>query len=386
MYFSSDFLTELKEKVDMVLLVSEYTALHKIGSHTFQGRCPNPDHSDSSPSFRVFKKGYKNGKLINNYDTWACMGCHVGSKGHGNLGSDCIAFYQWIEKCNWYTAVTSLCDKFNIPIPSSEFDKLFKEKRKQSECYRSNMCMESLRCLYDRGLSDEDIESWKIGYNGKIVFPLMDRQKNVIGFTKRWMVVPEGRNDKYKNSATSKIFNKSSYFYGIHNLSNECDEIRITEGPMDAIMAHKYGAKNVVATLGTAFTDSHVEVIKALGKIPVLILDGDERGIDAIKRAVNKLAEAGVYCKLLIIPDNKDLCELAMECKETIEEYIADNAITYGMFIVKDVVNKYESAVNEFKVKYFNKIKTVIEEIPLESEREIIKQYILDKMNIKIGE
>lgn len=388
--FPQNFINEVKEKINLVELVSEYTTLNKVGDYIYQGRCPNPNHNDSSPSFCVFKKGYRNGKKINTYDTWACMGCHNGSKTtdskHKNYGSDCIAFYQWIEDVPWKKAVMDLCEKYGIPIPEGEFDKLYQAKKQQAESYVSNLYSMPKQYLYDRGLTDSDIKSWKIGYdgNGRITFPLMDRYNNILGFTKRWLQMPEGRNDKYRNSLASKIFDKSSYLYGIHNIDNNFDEIRITEGPMDVILGHKYGAKNIMATLGTAFTDRHVEVIKSLNKVPVLVMDGDGPGIAAGEKAIDKLASVGIYSKILILPSGKDLCDLSLELKDDIENYIEANAITYGQYKVKDIINGFDSDVNELRLRRFNQVKKVIEEIPYDAERMIMKEYINNRMNIAL--
>lgn len=382
--FPQEFINEIKERVDLVELVSEYTNLQKASAQIYQGRCPHPKHDDKNPSLRVWKRGYKNSK----YDSWACMVCHSGDKNiknkeHRNYGSDCIAFYQWIEGVNWKQAVYDLCEKYDIPIPSSEFDKLYKLKRIQTESYIKNLYSTPLQYLYNRGLSDNDIKKWMIGFQGnKIVFPLLNKYRHTIGFTKRWLEMPEGRNDKYKNSSSSKIFNKSNYFYGIHNLDDNFDEIRITEGPMDVIIADKYNAKNIVATLGTAFTDDHVQAIKHLDKIPVFIMDGDGPGITAAEKAINKLAEHGIYSKILILPDSKDLCDLSNELQNDIEKYISDNSLTYGQYKLQKIVNSFDSKVNELKLKEYNNIKKILEEIPYEAERMVMKNYIASKMNM----
>lgn len=211
----------------------------------------------------------------------------------------------------------------------------------------------------------------------------MDKYKNIIGFTKRWLVVPEGRNDKYKNSKASKIFNKSFYFYGQHNITEECDEIRITEGTLDVILGTKYGIKNLVATLGTAVTDDHAESIKNMEKIPVFIMDGDEAGIKAAEKAIDKLAKIGVYSKILILPLGKDLCDLSNELHFDIENYVQANSLTYGQYKLQKVVNSFDSKLNELKLKSFKEVKTILEEIPYEPERMIMKQYILQKLNMQ---
>ena len=383
------FINEIKEKVDMIELVSEYTSLSKAGTNVWMGRCPHPKHNDSSPSFRIFKAGYKNGKNINKYDSWACFGCHQGGKDNKtktkNFGSDCFAFYQWMEGVTWKQSILDLAEKYKIPIPSSQHDKLYREKKIQTQVCIDNLYEEPLHYLYNRGLSAKEIYDWRIGWDGqKIVFPLMDRYKNVVAFTKRWLEVPEGRNDKYKNSKTSKIFNKSCFFYGAHNINNEFNELRITEGPMDVIMANKYKAINVVATLGTAFTDEHVEVIKSLGLVPVLIMDGDYRGIEAGEKAITKLADAGVYSKILILPGGKDLCDLSKELGDSIESYISNHSITYGQYKVNTIVNGFDSDLNELKLKRYPDIKEILEEIPYEPERMIMKEYIMDKLNIRM--
>lgn len=384
-----EFLDKVKDKIRLVELISEYTALSKAGDKVWQGHCPHPEHDDSSPSFRIFEKGYKNGKRINKYDTWACMGCHCGNKTlnskHKNYGSDCFAFYQWIHGVSWKQAVNELCKKYNIPLPQSKFDRLFKIKKMQSDSYIKNLTEgKAKQFLYNRGLSDIDIQKWQIGFDGKIVFPLLDRYKNILGFTKRWIEVPEGRNDKYKNSKTSEIFNKSSYFYGLHNIDSNFNEIRITEGPMDVIMADKYNGKNIVATLGTAFTDNHVEVIKNLGLVPVMIMDGDKPGIAAGEKSIEKLAEHGIYSKILILPQNEDLCDLSRSLEYEIEDYISSNAITYGQYKVRNIVNGYDSAINELKLKKIKDIKNILEDIPYEPERIIMKEYILKRMDIRM--
>lgn len=393
--FSREFIEELHEKISLVELISEYTQLKKTGMHLYTGTCPNPKHRDSTPSFRVFLKGYKNGDKINKYDTWACMGCHSGSKDmHNkdttNYGSDCIAFYQWIkentakESVTFGKAVRDLAKKYGIPIPTSEFDSMFKYRRRQMESFEINMYSYPKEYLYSRGLTDKDIRKWHLGCNGpKITFPLLDRYENPIAFTNRWIIVPEGRNDKYKNSSNDKIFNKSQYLYGLHNLTESCEELRITEGPMDVIMATKFEAKNIVATLGTAFTDSHVEIIKRLNKVPVFILDGDKGGQDAINRAICKLAYEGIYCKILIIPNNEDLCELSLKQKYNIENYINANSVTYGQYKLNKIVNSFDSQLNELKLKSYKEIATILEEIPYEPERNIMKEYILKRMDIR---
>lgn len=221
-----------------------------------------------------------------------------------------------------------------------------------------------------------------IADGSKIIFPLMDKYKSVVGFTKRWIDKPEDCNDKYNNGTNTSIFNKSSYFYGSHNIKIDVDEIRITEGPMDVIMASKYGAKNIVAILGAALTDEHVALIKKMNKIPVFILDGDSTGIEKTKTAVDKLAAQNIYCKILTIPDKMDLCDLALKERYNIEDYISAHAITYGQYKVAPILAEYESKLLELRIKKFGEILRVLEHVPNKVERKILESTISKTMDM----
>lgn len=390
--FPQEFIDKIKSEISLLDLAGEYTDLKKVGPYTYQGHCPHPEHKDSTPSFRVFVKGYKNGNKINEYDTWACMGCHQGkknesSKSFKNYGSDCIAFIQWMEPQyrKWREAALYLANKKHIPIPTEENDKIYKSNKLIAQSLMHNLYGEPYEYLKNRGLDIEDCDNWYIGFDGnKITFPLLDKYKNILGFTRRWLHPPEGANDKYRNSKNSKIFNKSMYFYGIHNLDDECDELRITEGPMDVIMAHKYGVKNIVATLGTAFTEGHVEMIKHYKKIPVFCMDGDPAGETAIKKAIDLLAQHGVYSKVLLLTNKEDMCDMSIRLKEDTEEYINNNSITYGSYLLRDTITSYNSKVSELKLGYLPEMRKILNFVPSEDEKLILKGYIKNNMGIDI--
>lgn len=378
--FPQEFIDQIKDTVDMVKLVEEYTDLKKAGPNLYMGYCPHPDHADSTPSFRVWS----------DHQSWCCMGCHNGkktetSKNYKNYGSDCIAFIRWIENLKWKDAVIFLANKYHIPIPSEENDKYYKQNKIQAQSLMYNLQGPPLQYLNNRGLTKEQAWAWGIGFDGvKLTFPLFDRYMNVLGFTRRWLDVPEGANDKYNNSSNSKIFNKSKYLYGIHKLDDEFDEIRITEGPMDVILASNNGAKNVVATLGTAFTEGHIEMIKHYGKTPVFCMDGDAAGLKAINKAITLLADAGIYSKVVILPEGKDLCDLSLELGDKIEEYLQENAKTYGSFLLEGTVNMYMNQWNSLKLKFIPEIKEILKHVPSQDEQAVLKGFIKTNMGIDL--
>lgn len=387
-----EFIDKLKDVISLKKLVEDYTELKKCGPFLYMGHCPHPDHNDSSPSFRVFEKGYRNGGKENKYDTWACMGCHSGkkinTKNNKNYGSDCIAFIMFVENLNWREAVKFLSNKYHIPMPTEENTRFFKFNLALADSLLLNTLKENSRAieyLKNRHLDIQDIKKWKIGFDGtKVTFPLFDKYKNVLGFTRRYLKVPEGANDKYKNSYNNKFFSKRSYFYGIHNLDENFDEIRITEGSMDVILADKYKVKNIVATLGTSFTEEHINIIKHYNKTPVLIFDGDQAGIDSMEKTMILLAKENIYCKILILPNNKDLYDIAIEKQYDLEDYIKNNAITYGSYLLKSTISDYQSKLLDLNISYIPELKQILDKIPSDDELIALKSYIKNSLNIDL--
>lgn len=367
--YPQSFIDEIKDRVDLVKLISEYTDLKKEGPKLYIGRCPNPAHKDKNPSFRVWPQK----------KSWACMVCHSGKKNKAfkNYGSDCIAFIQWIKKISWKESVEYLANKYCIPIPEDKNSKLFTKQKILCQSYEDNLKGKPYKYLKSRGLDIEDCIDWRIGFDGdKICFPLLDKYRNVLGFTKRWLQIPEGQKDKYRNSNNNPIFNKGMYLYGIHNIDEEFNEIRITEGPMDVILANKYGAKNIVGSLGTAFTEGHIEIIKHYGLTPVFCLDGDEAGLIAAKKAINTLAECNIYSKILILPNNLDMADLALREKNNIENYISSNSKTYGYYIIEGKLNEFNNKLLELQMKYYPEIMDILAKVPSQKEKKVLQLYM----------
>lgn len=374
---SQNFIDEVKGAVDMLKLAQRHTELKKVGDGIWQGRCPHPKHNDDDPSFTVWEKT----------QSWACMGCHNGKKNakHKNYGSDCFAFIQWMEGIGWKQAILKLAKEVGIEPEQEKNAEIYDHKKRLAMSYNQNIPPQVMNYLKERGLDRNDINDWLIGFDGsRITFPLMDRYRKVLGFSKRKFIEKDEAAPKYKNSSNSKVFNKSCYLYGIHLVNDESDEIRITEGAMDVVIPKKYGVHNIVATLGTSFTDNHVSLIKNMNKTPVFCMDGDEAGLKSIKKSVDLLAEEGIYSKILLLPKDKDMADLSNELKEETEDYIQNHAITYGQMMIQDVINQYDSKVNEIKIKLLPEIQKIIQDISNNAERKVIQDYVYEKMGLKL--
>lgn len=373
--FPQTFLDKVKD-VSMLDLASQYTQLKKAGANVWQGTCPKPNHNDGTPSFVVWEKS----------NSWCCMGCHNGKKGQKNYGSDTIAFMQWIEDLKWRDAVLKVAEFADIPKPSEENDKELDRNFKLTQKFVKDLNEETYEYLLSRGLSDEDMRKWLIGYDkfeDRIVFPLMDKYKNILGFNKRVLTPTTDEGKKYINSSNSKIFNKSKYFYGIQNIDKNYPYIRITEGSMDVILSDKFGLKNVVASLGTAFTEDHAKEIKKMGLIPVLIFDGDEAGANAILKAVELLNAEGVYSKIMRLPEGIDLAELSLQCGASIEEYVTSKSVTYGYDKIRSIIDEYNKELYELKLKMYPKVNELLSVVP-HNEKDALKSFLFDEINMKV--
>lgn len=382
--YTRAFIDEVKSATDICQLISDYTKLEICGDDIYQGRCPHPDHNDGTPSFRVWKKE----------QSWACMGCHFGKKNaqYKNYGSDCFSFIQWItnhksskKRMTWSDAVAYLAKKAGIEIEVSKYDHIYKNKYLIALSYHNNIPDNVRNYLNGRNITNAIIDRFIIGFDGKrITFPLFDRYGNVLGFSRRKIFCNNDKVPKYINCKTSDVFAKRKYLYGVHLLTNDCDELRITEGATDVVLPNSFGLKNVVATLGTAFTDEHVSLVKQLKKTPVFCMDGDEAGLLSLEKSIDMLAIEGIYSKVLILPHGKDLAELSIDMKGNIEEYVSTHSMSYWQYKLNDIVNQYDSKINELHLKFLPSIKRIIESVTNHDEKIIALSHIKNKLNLTL--
>ena len=373
MMFSREFLDELKRATDLKDLAEEYTELRKAGPTLYVGHCPHPKHNDSDASFCV--------NIQTN--TWTCYGCHSDkkNKAQGNYGSDAIAFIEWMNegKISWIDAVKQLANRVGLPIPNDINSKAYKTNYNLTQKYIKDMTCDAYEYLYDRGLDDDTIEKWSICYDkneDRIVLPLFDAYNNIIGFNKRLVnKQTKGLNRKYIHSADSEIFKKSQYFYGMQFLDRSKDYIILTEGAFDVILPQMYGASNVICALGTTLSEYQINVLAKLNKQVIVVYDNDDKGLKTMKKVMPLLEENNISAKLLILPEGKDLAEITLDVKYDIEDYILNNAVTYGYYQIQNSINDFNRDLYSLYYKYsviFDKIK---DSVP-DSEKDIIQVFI----------
>lgn len=370
MSITREYIEELKSRINIVDYISNYTDLKPMGN-VYVGVCPNPSHQDSDPSFRVWP----------DTNSWACMGCHSGPKGGSNYGTDIIAFVQWIEGKSFIEAVEILSSEAGMTMPTYQ-DQFYLDNFNIATKYHMKVPLIE-EYLSKRGLDRPTIRKFKIGFDGdNIIIPLIDRHNRYVGFTKRRFISSHG--PKYVNSKNSDKFQKNKYFYNLRSLDKDLNEIRIVEGPFDVMVADRYGAKNVVSTLGTALTDEHVNIIESLGKTPVICFDGDEAGFNGAIRASKKFEAKGIYSKIIFLDNDKDIADIGLELKEGIEDFLLEESISYNQFRINNILNKYDAKVNEYTVKILPEVKDILSNIKNENEKNVLKGKIEKKLGLNI--
>lgn len=315
---------EIKQKIDIVDLIREYVPIKPAGLN-FRGACPF--HREKTPSFMVSPE-----KQI-----WHCFGC--------GKGGDIFSFIMEIENVEFAEALRILAPKAGVVLRKQD-PKLTSQKNRVSDImelarrfYHKNLlenreAASAREYLKKRGIDDEIIEEWQIGYSpdswditinllrkngfrdeeifaaglsvkgnnrpgyydrfrGRIMFPINETNGQTVGFSAR--VSPEKENSetmgKYINSPQTVIYDKSKILYGLDKAKpaiKKEDAVIIVEGQMDVITSHQFGYKNTVASSGTALTSDQVELlIKRYTKNFIFALDADSAGQTAVDRGVD---------------------------------------------------------------------------------------------------
>ena len=393
MSIDNNIINEIKDKANIVDIISEYVDLKNNGS-SYKSCCPF--HNENTPSFVVSE----------NKQIYKCFGC-------GRSG-DVIKFIQDIENVDFIDALKILGEKLNIDISLRNNEGYFGQEKSEAELREINT--EAARFYYkklinttfaidylkNRGVLPEMIKEFGIGYadnsfellnvlkgkfskeslvesgifiqkdnkiysrfRNRMMFPIFDTRNKVIAFGGRQM---DDYGPKYLNSPETKIFLKKNNLYGYNiarkNLINK--SIFLVEGYMDVIKMHQFGYKNTVASLGTSLTTEQAKLIKKTADKLYVIYDSDSAGIQASLRALEIALEEGLEVKVVSIIESKDPDEYLSKYGKDSFEVLLDKADDYLIFNIKNIRSRYnlksESQMIdflkesvEFIKKYLNK-------------------------------
>ena len=380
-------IAEIKNSVNIVEIIGEVVSLSKAG-HNYLGLCPF--HGEKTPSFNV----------VEDKQFYHCFGC-------GRSG-DVFKFIEEYQGVTFMDAVQIVSEKAGIAIqnqvgphqptfvnPNQDLYDIHQEASKfyQAILMTTKMGEEARNYLHERGLTDEVIRHFQLGlapaegnylyrnlsekfsekvitdsglftisnvgtvfdaFQDRIMFPLTDDTGRVIAFSGRlWKEAMDGSHQaKYKNSRSTRLFNKSFELYHLDQAKTSAKKLRemyVMEGFMDVIAAYRAGIENAVASMGTALTPEHVHHLSHFTKKVILTYDGDKAGLEATVKALDVLQDLDL--EIVRIPDQMDPDEYL---KKTSPEELAS--------LLKDSrISKVEFLMNYWKPSYIENLQAQIE-------------------------
>lgn len=402
--YNDEILDEIRSRNDIVSTISQYMTLKRKGRNYF-GLCPF--HNEKSPSFSVSPD-----KQI-----FHCFGCGV--------GGDVINFVKKIENIGFLDSVRLLAEKSGIQLPNdiskaeeeniklknrvykinelaAKFyhENLYKptskiaqdyiKKRKLNNAtlksflmgYASNSSNELLRYLKEQGFTeDELLASCLIGksdrgyydkFRNRLMIPIRDERGRFIAFGGR---VLDDSKPKYINSPENIVYSKGRNLFGLNvareGIHGPLKRLLIVEGYMDAISLYQRGITNVVASLGTALTDSQGRLLRRNTEQVILGYDSDGAGQQAIIRGMEILKSMDIDIRILQISGAKDPDEYVLKFGPEKMVKAMDEAISAIEFKIKVLrANLDLNNVND-KVKFLTEIAKILSNVDNNIEREV---------------
>ena len=397
-FSSKSAIADIKARLSIVDVIQDFVSLKKSGKNHI-GLCPF--HDDNNPSMHVNdEKGF-----------FHCFSC--------GAGGDVFGFLMRYSNIGFPEALKELARKAGVRLPAPR-PRTKSEKKKEatsarffeinslvSSFYSRNLhssrknSARAREYLESRGISPEIIEEFKLGFapdswdaamkfasknnigvkeleelglvvaresgsghydrfRNRIIFPISELTGRICGFGGRTLSEDESKQPKYMNSPESPVFDKGSVLYGLYHSKSEIGRKRkavLVEGYMDFIKLYANGIRNVVATLGTAFTNEHARFLRRFCEEVVIVYDGDTAGIRSAVRAGEILLEQGISSSICRIPDGLDPDDYLEEHgSESLAELVAD-AVDVSDFIIDDTFARYR----EKKVSSGESIKLLVD-------------------------
>lgn len=410
---------EIKQRLDIVTVISEYVRLEKAGRN-FKALCPF--HTEKTPSFFVFPER----------QSWRCFGC--------GAGGDLISFVMSKEGLDFGGALKTMAQRAGVPLVEKKTSThegrstlLYRINEAAAQYYHQLLLSSPLtqgarEYVQGRGLGEEILRDFQLGFSldeweslkqhlrkqgyseadlvaaglavekggrtydrfrGRLMFPICDARGRVGGFGARALddsVVP-----KYLNSAASPVFDKSSILYGIDRAQGAIREqgrVVIVEGYIDAVTAHQCGFRNVVASMGTALTEKQIAVLKGITTHVCLCLDPDVagdaatlRGIEACRRTLDRGArerpnwlagssELRSRISIISLPEGKDPDQVI---RESADEWrgLVDHAQPLMDYLLAAAAEKFDLSSPEGKTQVSQQLLPLIAEMKDGVEREV---------------
>lgn len=408
-----DVILDIKSKVNIVDVISEYLPVEQKGKNYF-AICPF--HDDHNPSMSISPE-----KQI-----YTCFVCGAS----GNV----FNFVANYEKVSFVSAVKKVAQKAGINLDinvkddykpqDTKYDKYYKMFDITNKYYQNNIKSvygkKAIEYLHNRKIDDDIINEFEIGlsmndnnvskllekkgydvnelidiglcgkkdnfiydiFRNRIMFPLYNLDGKPVGFSGR---IYNGEKDsKYVNSKESIIFKKGNLLYNYHRAlshAREKHQIIVVEGFMDVIRLYTIGIKNVVATMGTAITKEHANLLMKLSKNIVLCFDGDKAGEKATISALDALEKIGITPKIIRLEDDLDPDDYII--KKGSDAYLTHLNNPMSSVVFKINIDKSKTNFNDY-----NEISTYLKSVSKELEKiddKVVYELTVNKLSKETG-
>lgn len=400
----SQWLQELKDKNDIVSVVSGYMSLTRKGRHHW-GCCPF--HNEKTPSFSVNE----------DLQIYKCFGC--------GAAGDVIKFVQERERTDFNGAIHILADRVGMEVPrfgkadteaDKKRDELVAIMKAAQEFFVKNlrepMAAPAREYIAKRGLSKGVIESFGLGYapagwenlktyltglgfavekinetgllsvnnekktyydkfRNRIMYPIIDEKGNIISFGGR--IIDPNDQPKYMNCPQTLLYNKSNTLYGLNiakNYARGQGALIIVEGYMDVISMHEFGYNTAVASCGTSLTQQQARKIKRYVDKVYIGYDGDGAGQSATLRGLDILKETGLEVRVLSFPEGCDPDDTLRKYGKEFFDGIIKNAKKLEEFKLEKIFASHDLTSDDGRLKAARAAIEIVSKVSLDIERE----------------
>lgn len=406
---ATDAVEQIKERLSIVDVVSQYVQLQQAGKN-FKGK--SPFTNERTPSFYVSP----------DRGMYYCFS--------SNQGGDIFTFVEKMEGVDFKEALRILAQKAGVqlvaedPKKKTERDRMHEALEEATRFFENSrrMMSEIDAYLKDRGVTEETITKWRIGYapnewralkahlekkgftvqellkagliksadagkepydlfRDRVTFPIFDAQGRAVAFSGRiFSKVSDA--PKYVNSPETDLFNKSEILYGYDKAKQgirSLDFTLVVEGQFDVVLSHQAGYTNAVAVSGTALTAHHVMLLQRLSNRVVLSLDADRAGIAAVKRAAHLMLPRGMDIKVAQMQGGKDPADMVREDVQKFRKIIgsAKPVIEYLL----DTLEAEKKDDRSFKLRVREEVLPVLVRIANKIDQDHFEGVIAQRLN-----
>jgi DNA primase len=403
----------IKEKLDIVSVISNYAELKNAGSN-YKANCPF--HQEKTPSFMV------NPSL----QIYKCFGC--------GKGGDVITFIKDIERLEFPDALRKAAEMAGVEL-TGNFSKDKKKEEKKAKIHEANMLTakyyhhifkthklgkEAREYAQKRGIEAEQVTKFMFGYapnnyenlknflisrkfneaellefgliverknktidkfRDRLMQPIFDLSGNVVGFSGRYLGTYEGA-PKYLNSSESLVYKKNETLYSLYHSKEDIIKnnfVIITEGNIDVVSGHKAGTPNILAPLGTAFTANQAKLIKRFTSNIYFCFDNDKAGLSALVRSIEIVENLGFEHKVIDLGEYKDTDDLIQADIKLWQEKI-QSAVPTIDYLIDKFSKDLDLGSLEGKTEFRNKILPVLKSL----KDEIKISHYIQKVSLMI--